>query len=65
MAKRRRTQSKPERRVRVRGVRRERIDLQRLGRAIVAIALEQAQAEADARAAHDANDPGTGSKEAS
>lgn len=53
MAKRRPQQPRRlERQIRVRGVRNDPIDIRRLSRVIVAIALEQAQAEADARSSH-------------
>lgn len=40
------------RRIRVRAVRRDPPDLKKLSRALIALALEQAQAEADAQEAH-------------
>lgn len=54
MTKRRTTTNRrrSERRVIVRGIRRESIDVHKLSRAL--IALMQAEAEADARAEHDA-----------
>jgi len=42
---------RPERRITVRGVRREQPDLRKLAQALIALA--QAQAEADAEAAHE------------
>lgn len=41
------------RRISVRAVRRDPPDLKKLSRALIALALEQAQVEADARAAHE------------
>lgn len=41
------------RRISVRAIRRDPPDLQKLSRALIALALEQAQAEADAQAAHE------------
>lgn len=43
-----------ERRLRVRSVRRNPLDLQKLSRALIALAMAQAQSEADAQAAHEA-----------
>lgn len=45
--------NKQGRRIVVRGVKRDPPDLKKLSRALIALALEQAQAEADAQAEHD------------
>lgn len=43
------------RHIRVRAVRRDPPDLRKLSRALIALALQQAQAEADAQRAHEAS----------
>ena len=47
---------KKDRRVSVRAVRRDPPDLRKLSRALIALAFEQAQAEADAQAEHTQKD---------
>jgi hypothetical protein len=53
---------RPERRISVRGVRREQPDLRKLAQALIALA--QAQAEADAKAAHELPRTGGGQRAA-
>jgi len=48
------------RRVVVRGVRREEVDVRRLGRAVIALAMAQAEADAQQEAMHTANTPTDG-----
>lgn len=43
---------KPERRIRIRAIKRTPPDLRKLGRAVIALALAQAQAEKEAEAEH-------------
>lgn len=43
-----------DRRIRVRGIRRDPPDIKKLSRALIELAMGQAQAEAEAQAAHEA-----------
>jgi hypothetical protein len=46
-------QGKNQRRIRIRAIRREPLDVQKLGTALLSLAMAQAQAEADAEAEHE------------